>query len=84
MRRRDSHDGRGQGGTAMRRADGETGVVSPLPVFLFPSQMVFYSEQRHSHRAVLTLYNPYNFTISFKSQFLSKQGHNAPWWLYKA
>uniref|UniRef100_A0A4W6E5J3 MSP domain-containing protein n=1 Tax=Lates calcarifer TaxID=8187 RepID=A0A4W6E5J3_LATCA len=44
----------------------ETGVASPLPVFLFPSELVFYSEQRNSHRRVLTLYNPYRFRISFK------------------
>uniref|UniRef100_A0A4W6E5J8 MSP domain-containing protein n=1 Tax=Lates calcarifer TaxID=8187 RepID=A0A4W6E5J8_LATCA len=40
-----------------------TGVASPLPVFLFPSELVFYSEQRNSHRRVLTLYNPYRFRI---------------------
>ncbi|XP_044040276.1 motile sperm domain-containing protein 1-like isoform X2 [Siniperca chuatsi] len=83
MRRKDSHDGRGQGGTAEqggRRGDrgraavrqaggetgGETGGVSPLPVFLFPSELLFHSEQRSSHRRVLTLYNPYSFSLSFK------------------
>ncbi|GAA6214851.1 motile sperm domain-containing protein 1-like [Lates japonicus] len=95
MRRRDGHDGQGQGGMTGeqrgggRRGDrgqagvgrrageetagetagetgGETGVASPLPVFLFPSELVFYSEQRNSHRRVLTLYNPYRFRISFK------------------
>ncbi|XP_038587910.1 motile sperm domain-containing protein 1-like [Micropterus salmoides] len=84
MRRRDSHDGRGQGGAAEqggRRGDrgqavvrqagrgdagGETGAASPLPVFLFPSELLFYSEQRSSHRRVLTLYNPYSFSLSFK------------------
>lgn len=51
---------------------GETsGAVSPLPVFLFPTELVFYSEQRSSHRRVLTLYNPYSFRISFKSEYLS-------------
>ncbi|XP_070978077.1 motile sperm domain-containing protein 1-like isoform X1 [Oncorhynchus clarkii lewisi] len=39
---------------------------SPLPIFLFPSELVFYSDQRSSHRRVLTLYNPYTFTIRFK------------------
>ncbi|XP_010863216.1 motile sperm domain-containing protein 1 [Esox lucius] len=39
---------------------------TPLPVFLFPSELVFYSGQRSSHRRVLTLYNPYTFTIMFK------------------
>ncbi|XP_056224997.1 motile sperm domain-containing protein 1-like [Seriola aureovittata] len=45
---------------------GESVVVPPLPVFLFPSELVFYSGQRNSHRRVLTLYNPYRFRISFK------------------
>uniref|UniRef100_A0AAZ3Q769 Uncharacterized protein n=1 Tax=Oncorhynchus tshawytscha TaxID=74940 RepID=A0AAZ3Q769_ONCTS len=40
---------------------------SPLPIFLFPSELVFYSDQRSSHRRVLTLYNPYT-TIRFKSK----------------
>ncbi|XP_041842237.1 uncharacterized protein LOC121640500 isoform X1 [Melanotaenia boesemani] len=61
MRRRDSHDAAGGGGPA-----GEAGVASPLPVFLFPSELLFYSDQRSSHRRVLTLYNPYSFRISFK------------------
>ncbi|XP_071315441.1 motile sperm domain-containing protein 3-like isoform X2 [Trachinotus anak] len=59
------------GQAAVRQADrgetgGETGMVPPLPVFLFPSELVFYSGQRNSHRRVLTLYNPYRFRISFK------------------
>ncbi|XP_026225245.1 motile sperm domain-containing protein 1-like [Anabas testudineus] len=81
MRRRDNHDDQGQGGMMAqqggRRGErgqavrgetvGETGgAVSPLPVFLFPSELVFYSEQRSSHRRVLTLYNPYSFRICFK------------------
>ncbi|XP_026180303.1 motile sperm domain-containing protein 1-like [Mastacembelus armatus] len=79
MRKRESHDGQGQGGTAQQggrrgvrgqegrgETAGETGVASPLPVFLFPSELVFYPEQRSSHRRVLTLYNPYSFRISFK------------------
>uniref|UniRef100_A0A8D3BQ32 MSP domain-containing protein n=1 Tax=Scophthalmus maximus TaxID=52904 RepID=A0A8D3BQ32_SCOMX len=45
---------------------GETGWVSPLPVFLFPTELLFYSAQRNLHRRVLTLYNPNRFRISFK------------------
>ncbi|XP_041821012.1 motile sperm domain-containing protein 1-like isoform X2 [Chelmon rostratus] len=80
MRRKDNHDGKGQGGTAEqggRRWDRgetvvrqvsrvETGGASPLPVFLFPSELVFHPEQRSSHRRVLTVYNPYSFSLSFK------------------
>ncbi|XP_072232239.1 motile sperm domain-containing protein 1-like [Leuresthes tenuis] len=51
----------------MRSSDGHEGrEAAPLPVFLFPSELVFHSEQRSSHRKVLTLYNPYAFRISFK------------------
>ncbi|CAK6984288.1 motile sperm domain-containing protein 1-like [Scomber scombrus] len=70
MRSRDSHDGQGVGGPAeqgggrgVRRAGGETGA---LPVFLFPSELMFDSEDRKSHRRVLTLYNPFSFSLSFK------------------
>ncbi|KAG7233211.1 hypothetical protein INR49_007371, partial [Caranx melampygus] len=79
MRSRDSHDGQRQGRrrgdaeqAAVRQvegggATGETGVLPPpLPVFLFPSELLFFSRQRSSHRRVLTLYNPYTFRISFK------------------
>ncbi|XP_028983923.1 motile sperm domain-containing protein 1-like [Betta splendens] len=81
MRRRDNHDKVGRGGKALQPAErredrehavrdetvGETGgAVALLPVFLFPTELVFYSEQRSSHRRVLTLYNPYSFSISFK------------------
>ncbi|XP_059211107.1 motile sperm domain-containing protein 1-like [Centropristis striata] len=71
MRRKDSHDGQGwggrTGGRAVRQAGGETGGgVSPLPVFLFPSELLFYSEQRDAHRRVLTLYNPYSYTITYR------------------
>ncbi|KAF1381146.1 hypothetical protein PFLUV_G00171500 [Perca fluviatilis] len=76
MRRKDSHDGpaRGQGGgtggsgvTAVT-GGGETGGVTAatLPVFLFPSELLFFSEQRRCHRRVLTLYNPYSFTLDYK------------------
>ncbi|XP_076581473.1 motile sperm domain-containing protein 1-like [Chaetodon auriga] len=80
MRRKDGHDAGGRGGTVEhggRTGDGgrtavrqagrvETGGVSPLPVFLFPTELLFYSEQRNSHRRVLTVYNPNSFTLSFR------------------
>ncbi|KAM9836468.1 motile sperm domain-containing protein 1-like [Aulostomus maculatus] len=55
-----------RGGWRGGESSGKKGGASPLPVFLFPSELVFVSEQRHSHRRVLTLYNPYSFRISFK------------------
>lgn len=98
MRRKNSHDGQGQGGTGeqgARKGDrgqagvrqaGETGGevgggggVSPLPVFLFPSELLFHSAETSSHRRVLTLYNPYNFNLSFKSQYcLCLSGERSP------
>lgn len=70
MRRRQRHDGRGdEGGSAVAGEQSvAVGGVPRLAVFLFPSEMVFYAEQRSSHRRVLTLYNPYNFSLSFKSE----------------
>ncbi|XP_075941171.1 motile sperm domain-containing protein 1-like [Anarhichas minor] len=68
MRREDSRDVRGRGGdrgqAVVVRQEGETGGVSPLRVFLFPSELLFYCEQRSSHRRVLTLYNP--SSLSFR------------------
>ncbi|KAL4631421.1 motile sperm domain-containing protein 1-like [Arapaima gigas] len=37
-----------------------------LPVFLFPTELVFHSQTPSTHRKVLTLYNPYNFPLHFK------------------
>ncbi|KAI1898757.1 hypothetical protein AGOR_G00075660 [Albula goreensis] len=37
-----------------------------LPVFLFPTELMFYAQQRSSHRRVLTFYNPYSFLLRFK------------------
>lgn len=50
---------------------GETGGVPRLPVFLFPSELLFYSEDRRTHRSVLTVYNPNSFSLSFRSQYMS-------------
>ncbi|XP_031169631.1 motile sperm domain-containing protein 1-like [Sander lucioperca] len=68
--------GQGQGGRSGVTAatgvgatgGGETGGVTAatLPVFLFPSELLFFSEQRRCHRRVLTLYNPYSFTLDYK------------------
>ncbi|KAJ8338125.1 hypothetical protein SKAU_G00370910 [Synaphobranchus kaupii] len=37
-----------------------------LPVFLFPTELMFYAQERSSHRRVLTFYNPYSFVLRFK------------------
>jgi len=42
------------------------GTVGALPVFVFPSSLNFYTDDPSSHKQVLTLYNPYEFTVLFK------------------
>ncbi|KAL0970773.1 hypothetical protein UPYG_G00247200 [Umbra pygmaea] len=58
------------GEVRVERGDGSVSPTQslprPLPVFLFPAELVFYSGQRSSHKRVLTLYNPFTSTITFK------------------
>lgn len=49
------------------------GKDKKLPVFIFPEELQFLSEDESAHKQVLTLYNPYEFNIRF--QVLS----NAPY-----
>ncbi|XP_076043422.1 motile sperm domain-containing protein 1-like isoform X2 [Oratosquilla oratoria] len=37
-----------------------------LPLFVFPSTVTFYQDDQTSHKQVITLYNPYEFPISFQ------------------
>ncbi|KAJ8310675.1 hypothetical protein KUTeg_012540 [Tegillarca granosa] len=37
-----------------------------LPVFVFPTSLIFYSEDSSTHKQVVTLYNPYEFPLKFK------------------
>ncbi|CAG7829679.1 unnamed protein product [Allacma fusca] len=39
---------------------------SRIPVFVFPSQMVFNATDRDHLRQLLTIYNPYDFPVRFK------------------
>ncbi|KAM9377549.1 motile sperm domain-containing protein 1 isoform 3-T3 [Pholidichthys leucotaenia] len=41
-------------------------VEGNLPVFVFPTELIFYADERTSHKQVLTLYNPYEFALKFK------------------
>ncbi|KAM7389416.1 hypothetical protein PAMP_023397 [Pampus punctatissimus] len=41
-------------------------VEGSLPVFVFPTELVFYADEQTSHKKVLTLYNPYEFALKFK------------------
>ena len=44
-------------------------VEGSLPVFVFPTELVFYADEQNSHKQVLTLYNPYEFALKFKGQW---------------
>lgn len=37
-----------------------------LPVFVFPEELLFVSDDESSHKQVLTVYNPYEFNIKFQ------------------
>jgi len=37
-----------------------------LPVFVFPTCLNFFADDQSSYKQVLTLYNPYDFTLQFK------------------
>ncbi|KAM4677393.1 motile sperm domain-containing protein 1-like [Discoglossus pictus] len=39
---------------------------SPLPVFIFPPALDFYSDDQASHKQVLTLYNPFPRVLRYK------------------
>jgi len=49
-----------------------SGVTSPsildgkVPVFVFPVQLDFYYEDQTTHKRVVTIYNPYEFDVTFK------------------
>ncbi|XP_066603260.1 motile sperm domain-containing protein 1-like isoform X2 [Prorops nasuta] len=37
-----------------------------LPVFVFPQSISFYLDDQSTHKQVLTLYNPYDFSVKFR------------------
>ncbi|XP_024602351.1 motile sperm domain-containing protein 1 isoform X2 [Neophocaena asiaeorientalis asiaeorientalis] len=41
-------------------------VEGNLPVFVFPTELLFYADDQSTHKQVLTLYNPYEFALKFK------------------
>ena len=50
-----------------------SGLASPpsildgkVPVFVFPVQLDFYFEDQTTHKRVVTIYNPYEFDVTFK------------------
>lgn len=49
-------------------------VEGSLPVFVFPTELIFYADDQTSHKQVLTLYNPYEFALKFKGQLAEQNG----------
>ena len=43
-----------------------TGRSSSLPIFVFPEELQFVEADRASHKQILTIYNPYSFSVRFK------------------
>uniref|UniRef100_A0A914V708 Major sperm protein n=1 Tax=Plectus sambesii TaxID=2011161 RepID=A0A914V708_9BILA len=50
----------------MEDADAQGPSGASLPVFVFPSGIHFFVDEPHSHKQVLTLYNPYDFPLCYK------------------
>lgn len=47
-------------------ASGSDFLEGRLPVFVFPTNLVFYSDDPQSHTRVVTIYNPYDFPLNYK------------------
>ena len=47
-------------------ASGADFLDGRLPVFVFPTNLVFYSDDPQSHTRVVTIYNPYDFPLNYK------------------
>lgn len=43
--------------------------MQKVPVFVFPDSLNFYLSARHTHKQLLTVYNPYDFPVNFKGMF---------------
>jgi len=47
-------------------AQGSGILDGKVPVFVFPVQLDFYYEDQTTHKRVVTIYNPYEFDVTFK------------------
>ena len=47
-------------------ASGADFLEGRLPVFVFPTNVAFYSDDPQSHTRVITIYNPYDFPLNYK------------------
>ena len=56
----------------MRRrlaSQGSEDDTSNLPVFISPSEIKYYTDDISSHKQVITIYNPYAYTLKYKGNF---------------
>ena len=44
-----------------------------VPVFVFPVQLDFYYEDQTTHKRLVTIYNPYEFDVTFKVKRLERR-----------
>lgn len=44
-------------------------MMKKLPVFVFPISLEFYLAARHTHKQLLTLYNPCDFPVNFQGMW---------------
>ncbi len=52
-------------------SSGSGGILDgKIPVFVFPVQIDFYLEDQTTHKRVVTIYNPYEFDVTFKVNVL--------------
>jgi hypothetical protein len=42
-----------------------------LPVFVFPESLTFFADDQSTFKQILTVYNPYTFSVQFKGIHLS-------------
>jgi len=48
-------------------SSGSGGILDgKIPVFVFPVQIDFYLDDQTTHKRVVTIYNPYEFDVTFK------------------
>ncbi|MEE6496684.1 hypothetical protein FKM82_002457 [Ascaphus truei] len=64
---RRSSQGGNKGSVPMQQQKRQPELVEGnLPVFVFPTELIFYADDQSTHKQVLTLYNPYEFALKFK------------------
>lgn len=42
--------------------------VENVPVFAFPTTLSFIENDKSTYKQILTIYNPYEFTVRFKGE----------------